>query len=66
MNYIVERLLKVKEFKTQKYKQKDPSVRKFAEFPSLFGQDRQPSTDYLIIPEVSSENRKYIPIGFFI
>ena len=27
-------------------------------------QIRQPETDYLAVPEVSSQNRKYIPIGF--
>jgi hypothetical protein len=31
----------------------------------LFGEDRQPNSDYVLIPRVSSENRKYIPIGFF-
>lgn len=40
------------------------SVKDFAKFPTLFTQDRQPSTDYLVVPEVSSENRVYIPIGF--
>ena len=29
----------------------------------LFGEIRQPKTSYIIIPKVSSENRKYIPIG---
>ncbi len=41
------------------------SVRSFASTPTLFTQDRQPSTAYLAIPEVSSEARKYIPIAFF-
>jgi len=40
------------------------SVRAFAAFPTLFTQDRQPDTNYLAVPEVSSENRKYIPLGF--
>jgi type II restriction/modification system DNA methylase subunit YeeA len=38
---------------------------KWAEFPTLFTENRQPSTDYVLIPRHSSENRKYIPIGFF-
>lgn len=41
-----------------------PSVKEFAAYPSLFTQDRQPATDYLAIPEVSSERRKYIPVGY--
>ncbi|MCW3126699.1 MAG: hypothetical protein JWO03_2357 [Bacteroidetes bacterium] len=40
------------------------SVRDFSQYPTLFTQDRQPLERYLAIPEVSSENRKYIPIGY--
>ena len=40
------------------------SVRAYAKYPTLFTQDRQPSTPYLVIPEVTSENRDYIPIGY--
>jgi len=37
-----------------------------AETPHLFSEVRQPrSGSYLLIPTVSSERRKYIPIGFF-
>ena len=35
-----------------------------AETPTLFAVDAQPDSNYLIIPQVSSENRRYIPIGF--
>ena len=36
-----------------------------AETPSLFAQITQPEgVDYLLIPAVSSEKRKYVPIGF--
>ncbi len=40
------------------------SVRKQAATPHLFTQIRQPDTDYLVVPEVTSSQRKYIPIGF--
>jgi hypothetical protein len=40
------------------------SVQQFARYPALFTQDRQPTTTYIAVPEVSSENREYIPIGF--
>ena len=43
---------------------KKEATRKWAEQPMLFTENRQPITDYLIIPRVSSETRKYIPIGF--
>lgn len=39
-------------------------IKKAAETPWLFAQNRQPDTEYLVIPRHSSENRKYIPIGF--
>lgn len=40
------------------------SVRRDAETPYLFTQIRQPKTEYLAIPQTSSERRKYIPIGY--
>ena len=40
------------------------AVQAQAETPMLFSQIRQPNTNYLAVPEVSSQNRKYIPIGF--
>ena len=40
------------------------ATRKLAAYPSLFGEDRQPKTRYLLIPGVSSERRKYVPLGF--
>lgn len=40
------------------------SVQEYANYPTLFTQDRQPSVGYIAIPEVSSETRAYIPIAF--
>lgn len=40
------------------------ATRKLAETPMLFGEIRQPNSNYIIIPRHSSQNRKYIPIGF--
>lgn len=39
------------------------SVRDYAAHPSLFTQDRQPDQDYIAVPEVSSERRRFIPIA---
>jgi hypothetical protein len=39
-------------------------TRKLAAMPTLFGEIRQPSSTYLLIPKVSSMARRYIPIGF--
>ena len=41
-----------------------PTTKKLADYPMLFGEIRQPLSEYLLIPGVSSENRKYIPVGF--
>lgn len=41
-----------------------PTTKKLADFPTLFGEIRQPESDYLVFPEVSSERRIYIPVGF--
>ena len=41
------------------------ATRKLADIPMLFGEIRQPEKgNYLLVPSTSSENRKYIPIGF--
>lgn len=40
------------------------STREAASKPYLFTEIRQPETDYLMIPSVSSERRFYIPIAF--
>ena len=40
-------------------------IRKFASTPMLFAQRTQPvDKDFIVIPRVSSQNRRYIPIGF--
>lgn len=40
------------------------ATRKLAQTPALFGEIRQPETEYIIIPRHSSQNRRYVPIGF--
>lgn len=39
-------------------------TKKMANLPYLFAEERQPETDFLVIPKVSSENRRYIPIAY--
>lgn len=41
-----------------------PSTQKFSLTPSLFRDKNQPES-YILIPSTTSENRKYIPMGFF-
>ena len=40
------------------------SVQEFSDQPTLFTQDRQPDGNYLALSRHSSENRRFIPIGF--
>ncbi|WP_455463683.1 DNA methyltransferase [Streptococcus salivarius] len=41
-----------------------PGTRKIAETPTRFHVENIPDSDFLIVPSVSSEKRRYIPIGF--
>jgi len=59
-----EVLKRVEGVKQMRLNSKDAQTRKNASRPSLFAYIRQPQTQYLAIPEVSSENRSYIPIAF--
>ena len=40
------------------------ATRKWADFPTLFTENRQPADTYIMVPSVSSEKRRYIPMGF--
>ena len=40
-------------------------IRKFADTPTLFAQRTQPEdVDFLVVPKVSSERRKYVPMAY--
>ncbi len=58
---ILNRIEKVKQFRLNSVA---PSTQKFASIPMLFRDRNQPNT-YILIPSTTSENRKYIPLGFF-
>ena len=57
-----QRIEGVRDFRIKSPKE---STQRGAEYPSLFDQIRQPKTEYIVIPRHSSENRKYIPFGYF-
>jgi len=59
--YVLKRIESVKAFRLASKKE---ATRKWAAFPSRFVEVRQPDSDYVIVPCHSSENRKYVPIGF--
>ena len=56
-----KRVEAVREFRL---KSKKEATRKKADMPTLFDERRASTTEYIIVPRHSSENRKYIPMGF--
>ena len=58
---VAERVAKVRELRAGSSR---PGTRKMADFPTLFGEIRQPENNYLLVPRVSSEKRRYVPMGF--
>lgn len=61
MPAILERVKKVKKFRSESVAK---STRDYP-YHTLFRQVTQPESDYILVPRVSSERRKYIPFGFF-
>jgi len=59
---VTERIENVRKLRNESSRE---ATKKLADFPALFGEIRQPESDYILIPSVSSENRKYIPMSFF-
>lgn len=59
---VYERVLKVKELRAKSTRE---TTQKLANYPTLFGENRQPNSDFVFIPLTTSENRKYIPLAFF-
>lgn len=56
-----ERIAAVEQFRLAS---KAKTTNSYAKTPAIFAQIAHPYTDYLLVPSVSSENRRYIPIGF--
>ncbi len=61
MPYAMKRVEAVKQVRLSS---KSAPTQKLASIPTRFHVENMPSSDYLLIPSVSSENRSYIPIGF--
>ena len=41
------------------------ATQKLADRPHEFGEIRQPKTNYIAVPRITSEEREYVPIGFY-
>ncbi len=55
---------RVEAVKAMRLASTDAQTLKDAATPMLFQKIRQPTESYLLVPSVSSENRRYIPIGY--
>ena len=62
MHAVYERVMAVRNMRLA-----SPSkgTRDIADTPTRFHVENMPTTTYIVIPKTSSENRRYIPIGFF-
>ncbi|MGD1004387.1 MAG: DNA methyltransferase [Methanoregulaceae archaeon] len=58
---LLKRLDDVKKFRSASKKQ---ATKEIANTPMLFGEIRQPQSNFILIPLHSSENRRYIPIAY--
>ena len=57
----MERVQAVRDFRLES---KSAGTRKIAEKPTRFHVENMPKGTYVLIPEVSSERRRYVPMGF--
>ncbi|MDD3468079.1 MAG: N-6 DNA methylase [Campylobacterales bacterium] len=62
MPKVLERVENIRKLRSESNRE---ATQKLAKTPMLFGEDRQPDSSYILIPLHSSENRAYVPFGFF-
>ena len=58
---LMKRIAQVREFRLQSVK---AATQKLADYPTLFAEIRECTSEYIAIPKVSSERRRYIPIDY--
>ncbi len=58
---VIERIEKVRAFRLKSTK---AATRQKADTPTLFDEIREPQSNYIALPKVSSENRRYIPMDY--
>lgn len=57
-------LKRVEAVRSFRLESKSEGTRKIADKPTRFHVENMPTTNYIVVPEVSSEKRRYIPMGF--
>jgi hypothetical protein len=58
---VTERVTKVRAYRAKSAR---PSTKAMANTPTILGVDERPNKDFLVIPNTSSQQREYIPIGW--
>ena len=58
---VIDRIEKVRAFRLKSTK---AATRQKADTPTLFDEIREPQSNYIALPKVSSENRRYIPMDY--
>lgn len=61
-----ECLKRVEAVRTLRLESKSLGTRKLADRPTRFHVENMPKTNYLLIPRVSSERRRYVPMGYML
>ncbi|MBX3496512.1 MAG: class I SAM-dependent DNA methyltransferase [Parvibaculum sp.] len=61
MPHVAERMQKVRHFRA---KSKRKSTLEIADYPEKYNVEVIPDRPFLVVPEVSSERREYVPIGY--
>ncbi|MBD5159782.1 MAG: hypothetical protein HDT23_06035, partial [Ruminococcus sp.] len=61
MSKVIERIKNIKRIRLNS---KKLATQKFTDYPTRFMEIRQPIIEYILVPSHSSENRRYILIGF--
>lgn len=64
LRQLPEVMRRVEAVRNHRLESRRPTTQALANTPTLFGEIRQPTSEYLLIPGVSSENRRYIPMAF--
>ena len=61
MPLVKQRIENVKKLREESSRE---ATKKLAEYPTLFGENRQPKSDFILIPRHFSETRQYLVVGY--
>ncbi|MFH1080098.1 MAG: DNA methyltransferase [Pseudomonadota bacterium] len=65
MRRLPEIMKRVESVRIYRYESSRAATRKLSDYPALFGEVRQPKSNYVLIPRHSSEKRRYVPMSYF-